>query len=240
MGKRPRLPRACVSASWLLLTFLALGLTPTGCGSSDNGVASKSAAEILTSARAAAQSASSVRLSTRSTKGRVKVMLDAGLARDRGSARTSFLGATFEVIRIGNTYYVKGNRLFDAQLERIVGREVPHGRWLKESATGRLAQLGSIVNLKTELPIVLGGQGAVSKGSTTKIKGQPAIELKQEHKLYTATLYVATTGEPYPLLLRRSGQETGETKFTGWNEPVTVTRPANAIDVSQLQHTKKH
>jgi hypothetical protein len=247
-----RVPSACVVARvvgsrgrarvrWsLLLIILSVTIAGTGCGSSDNGVASKSAAEILTVARSAAQSASSVHLTTRSKIGKAKVTVDASLTKEQGHARTLALGTAFEAVRVDNTFYVKGNRAFDAQLERVLGAEVPHGVWLKGSDSGPLAQVGSIVNMTIELPIILGGQGTVTKGSAAKVNGQPAIELKQEHKLYTATLYVATTGQPYPLKITKVGQETGQTTFTGWNDPVTVSAPANAVDISTLQHSKGH
>jgi hypothetical protein len=44
-------------------------------------------------------------------------------------------------------------------------------------------------------------------------------------------------GRAYPLLMRKTGQETGETKFTDWNKPVAVDPPANAVELSQLEHT---
>jgi hypothetical protein len=236
---RARVARYRARTQWSLpLTIPILTMVLAGCGSSDNGMASKSAAEILAATRTAAQSASSVLITNRSNLGKTKATLDASLATDHGHARVAFPGTTFEAIRITSTLYVKGNRAFDAQLERGLGVKVPVGVWLKGSASGPLAQLGSIANIKNELPLLLGGQGALKKGSATKINGQPTIELKQEHKLYTATLYVATIGTPYPILRRTTGHQTGQTTFTGWNDPVTVTAPTNAVELSQLQHLK--
>jgi hypothetical protein len=234
---RARVSRERARIQWPLpLAVPVLTMVLAGCGSSDNGMASKSAAEILAATRAAAQSAGSVLITNRSSVGKTKATLDASLARDQGHARVAFPGTSFEAIRTGNTLYVKGNRAFDAQLERGLGVKVPHGVWLKGSASGPLAQLGSIANIKNELPLLLGGQGALRKGSATKINGQPAIELKQEHKLYTATLYVSTTGKPYPIVRRTTGHQSGQTTFTGWNDPVSVTAPGNAVELSQLQH----
>lgn len=42
-------------------------------------------------------------------------------------------------------------------------------------------------------------RGTVSKGARVKLGGQPTITLKLTRKLYTGTLYAATTGQPYPL-----------------------------------------
>ena len=68
--------------------------------------------------------------------------------------------------------------------------------WLKGPASGVLGQVGSFTDMDRELPLILGSRGALTKGPTTTIQGQPAIELKEAAKLYTGTLYVATTGRP--------------------------------------------
>jgi hypothetical protein len=228
------------------LGLTVLALLMAGCGSSDNGVAAKPASEILQATIVAAKSASSVHVtvSSKITRGG-SLELDATLAKDRGHAQVSLYGTTFEVIRDGDTLYVKGNQLFAARLGAVLGVKIPANTWLKGSTTGPLAQTGSFTSIEKELPLMLQGSGPISKGATIKINGQPAITLKETRKLYAGTLYVATTGKPYPLKLLKTGPgqsslgETGHTTFTNWNDPTTVTPPSNAIDISQLEHAKK-
>jgi hypothetical protein len=222
----------------LLPLALVLALPLVSCGSSDNGVASKQAGQILASARAAAQSASSVHMvaSSKITHGG-SLKLDGSLAKDQAHVQVSLFGMTMEVIRDGDTLYVKGNRQFDERLEVTLGVKVPSGKWLK-GTTSSLGQIGSFTEIDRELPVILSGSGKVTKGAKVEIDGQPAITLKLTRKLYSGTLYVATTGEPYPLKLLKRGRETGQTTFTGWNDPVSLTPPANAIEISQLQHVK--
>ncbi len=220
----------------LSLAILAFGAGLAGCGSSNNGVASKSASEILAASRTAAKSASAVHVTSKAGVGRASLTLNASLAKNGSHAQIAFLGVGFEAIRIGNTIYVKGNTVFDARLGSVLGVKIPPNTWLKGPATGTLAQAGAFTSIDSELPLLLSGRGTVTKGATTKINGQPAIELKQAQKLYTGSLYVATTGLPYPILLRKTGRETGQTTFTGWNDPVTVTPPTNATNISQLEH----
>jgi hypothetical protein len=167
-----------------------------------------------------------------------KSTLDASLAQQQAHARFSLYSTSFEAIRTGNTLYIKGNRRFNARLERRLGAKIPAGVWLKSSTSGPLAQVSSLTNIKQELPLLLSGSGKLMKGATTRIDGRPVIEVKQKRILSTVTLYVATTGEPYPVQLRKTGRETGQTTFSGWNKPVTVAPPANAVDISQLEHTK--
>jgi hypothetical protein len=211
-----------------------------GCGASDNGVASKPASEILAATTAAAQSASAVHViaSSKIMNGR-PFKLDAILAKHRAHARVSLLGLSFEVIRDGDTLYVKGSQAFAARLRSVLGIKVPADKWLK-STTSTLAQLGSFTDMSKELPALLSGSGPVSKGARVKIDGRPAMTLKERRKLYIGTLYVATTGNPYPLKLTKTGREAGQTTFTDWNDPVTVTPPANAVDIAQLQYRKGH
>jgi hypothetical protein len=48
------------------------------------------------------------------------------------------------------------------------------------------------------------------------------------------TLYVATTGEPYPIEVVKNGSAGGQIAFDPFNQPVRLTPPSNAIDISQL------
>jgi hypothetical protein len=201
-------------------------------------VAAKTPTEILAATISAAQSATSVQVTSSTNAGGEKITLDATYSKQDSHARISLLGIDFETIRLGDTLYVKGTPAFDAQLERALGLKVPRNTWLKGPTTGALAQLAGFTEMKTELPVLLSSGGTITKGATTKIHGQPAIELEKHAKLYTGALYVATTGKPYPILLRKTTKETGETTFTDWNKPVTVDPPSTAIDISKLEHTK--
>jgi hypothetical protein len=49
------------------------------------------------------------------------------------------------------------------------------------------------------------------------------------------TLYVATTGKPYPIQITKSGTSGGKILFDRWNAPVTLVAPKHSIDLSQLQ-----
>jgi hypothetical protein len=241
----PRRPRTVIL---VLLALALLIVAMAGCGSSDNGVAGKSASEILQAARTAAQNAKSVHVvSSAKTARGGSLTLDASLAKDQGHANVSFLGFSLQAIRSGDTIYVKGNELFAARLSAVLGVKVPASTWIKGPAKGTLGHTaGSFTNITTELPLMLAGTGKVTKSTKVEIDGQPTITLKLSRKLYSGNLYVATTGQPYPLKLLKTGpgdtpgfSETGQTTFTNWNDPVTVTAPAHAVDISQLQPLKK-
>jgi len=109
------------------------------------------------------------------------------------------------------------------------------GKWLKAPTTsGELASLASLTNLGKLLAEALASSDTLVKGPTTTIAGQQVVELKDTTK--NGSLYVATTGPPYPIEIVKRGSEAGHLLFSRWNEPVTLTAPAGAIDLSQLQH----
>jgi hypothetical protein len=223
----------------LPLLTVVLALLLVGCGSSDNGVASKPASQILAATRSAVRGANAVRIVSRSSVGRAKSTFDASLAKGQGRAHVSLLGTDLEAIRVGGALYVKADRASAARLASVLRVEFPANTWVRGPTKGLFGQVGAFTNIETEVSLILSGSGPVSKGAEIKVNGQPAIALKETRKLYTGTLYVATAGQPYPIKLVKKGRETGQTTFTGWSDPVTVSPPAKSVDISRLEHTKK-
>jgi hypothetical protein len=225
--------RARASAPLALALTLALAAVLGGCGgSSDNGVASKTASEILAASKSAAENASSVHVVSKSSQGPLTLTTNLQLSSNGGRGQISGLGLNFEVIRIGNTLYVKGSPAFQKRLAGTT--DLPPGSWLKAPAnSGQLAQLAAFTNLPGELGRLLSSANPVTKGATTTINRQKTIELKQTGKIYTGQIYIATTGQPYPIQILKHGHETGQTTLTNWNQPITLTPPANTITISQ-------
>jgi hypothetical protein len=215
----------------------ALAIALAGCGSSSNGVTSKSPAEILAASTAAAQGATSVHVVGRNAQGPLSLTFDLHLARDGGRGQVSVPGLAFEVVRVGSTVYVKGNPAFDRRVAATTGLHVPKGAWLKApAASGRLAQLAAFTDLIGEQGRLLRSTGSLAKGAASTVNGKQAIELKLTGKLFTGSLFIATTGKPYPIQIVKRGQETGQTTFSGWNAPVSLIAPASVIALSQLGH----
>lgn len=206
-----------------------------GCdGSSGNGIASKSAAEILAASRAAAATASSVHVSSSISQGPLTFTYDAELTSDGGRAQISLFGTSYEVIRIANTLYLKGSKAFYQQLGTAAAK-VPPGTWIQTTTRGvQLIQLAELANLKDEITRLLDTTQA-TKGAATTINGQSAIELKQAAKLYTGTIDIATSGKPYPINITKHGHENGHTTLTNWNQPAALEAPTNTIKLGKLQ-----
>lgn len=65
------------------------------------------------------------------------------------------------------------------------------------------------------------------------VDGQSVVGVRDTTK--DATLYVATTGKPYPVEILRTGSQAGRITLNRFNEPVSLTPPSNAIDISKFK-----
>ncbi|HTZ64057.1 MAG TPA: hypothetical protein VMB51_08130 [Solirubrobacteraceae bacterium] len=213
-----------------------------GCGSSSNGVASKSPAEILATATSTAQQANSVRIRSHSADGPLTLTLDMSYTKDGAHGSVSLFGLDYQLIRIGDTLYASGNSRFYQELAQTLSghaasavAKLPPGTWLKTTVgKGPGSGLAGITDMSSEIALILGSGAPVKKGAETTVNGQAAIELKQIAKLYVGSLFIATSGKAYPIAQHKTGRETGQTTFSDWNQPVTLTAPAHATEISQL------
>lgn len=224
--------------STTLLTLAAVSAAVAGCGgsSSGNGVESKSAAEIVSAAKAAADKAQSVHVSGDVKTGGASLNLDLQLVEGEGAkGKISEGGLSFELIRIGDTAYISGSGSF---YERFGGKEAAKllkDKWLKAPATtGEFATLGSLTDLRQLIDSALGEHGKLKKGSTTTIDGQKVIEVKDV--THGGSLYVATTGKPYPIEIKGGGaKSSGTVSFDKWDEEVKLKAPSESIDITKLK-----
>jgi hypothetical protein len=211
--------------------------TLVGCGgssSSGSGLASKSPSEIVAAAQTAADSASSVHVAGSIVNGHTPITLDMELASGTGGrGRLSENGVSFELIEVGGYVYIKGSQAFYSHVAGAAAAQLLQGKWLKASASNRtFASLTSLTDLRKLLDSTLASHGALTKGATSTVEGQQAVAIKDATR--GGTLYVATTGTPYPLRLAKGGNSGGEIAFNRWNKPVTLKAPANAVDLGQL------
>lgn len=218
----------------LLLLILAIG----GCGSSSssgNGVASKSANEILAAAKTAAKSASSVHVTGSLQSNGTPITLDLDLASGHGGRGQISQGSlSFSLIVIGDTIYIKGSPAFYSHFGGSAAAQLFQGKWLKAPVSGgELGSLATLANFGQLLGQTLASHGTLAKGPTSTVAGTPVIELHDTSN--NGSLFVATTGQPYPIQIVKHGSETGHVTFTDWNRPVSLSAPSGAIDLSQLQ-----
>ncbi len=210
-----------------------------GCGgSSGNGVASKPPAEILAAARAAAGSASAVHVSGATVTAGTPITLDLSLVAGKGGrGRIAESGLSFELIELEGTIYIKGSSAFYKHFAGATAARLLQGKWLKAPATSAsFAGLSSLIELRKLLDAALASSDkALAKVGADTVKGQAVVGVKD--RAQGETIYVATTGKPYPVAATKSGAGGGTIAFAEWDKPVTLTAPANAVDIEQLQHS---
>lgn len=224
MGRR--LPLA------LLLSLVAI---LAGCGGSgSSGEASKSVSEILADARQAALSAESVHISGTIHDAGQTIGLDLTLGKGDGGGTMTIQGSKVDVIRVGNTAYLRAGAPFYQQVGAgaAAGRLLA-GKWLKlPTSTPNFRQLVELTDLHAFVSQALKPNGTVTKGDEKSVDGQKAIELKSSKG---GSLLVATTGTPYPLeFVGGNGTSSGTVKLTDWGTAKAPGAPKNAIDIGAL------
>jgi hypothetical protein len=218
-------------------TALALlGALLAGCGSSSsgNGVAAKPPAQIVAASKAAADAAQSAHVSGSIVSKGSPITFDLNLGAAGGRGTLSLNGLSFELIEAGSNVYIKGSNAFYTHIAGTAAAQLLQGRWLKAPTTSpEFASISALTDLHRLVDATLSGHGALVKSGTTNVNGARAVGVTDQSK--GGTLYVATTGKPYPLRLARQGSGGGTVNFDRWNESVPIAVPAGAIDITQLR-----
>lgn len=228
---RSRVLKAGVAAT---ATWLAVSACGGGGAGSGNGVAAKSPDEIVTAANNAIAGASAVHVAGSLLGAGFPVSLDLSLVSAKGGRGVmSENGLTFRIIAVGSNVYIQANQ---AVWEHFVGPSAARlldGRWLRAPASGQFASVAALTDLRRLYGTVLPRRGSLKKGEVTMFNGHKAVAVTSTRT--GETLYVATRGKPYPVAVVKSGSGGGRIVFDRINEPVTLTAPANPLDLSKLR-----
>jgi hypothetical protein len=231
------------SAIAALLVVLLIAAVLAGCGgsssSSGNGVADKSPTEILAATKAASDTATSVHVAGSIVSEKSPITLDMNLLAGKGGrGQLSESGLAFELIQVGGTVYIKGSPAFYKHIGGTAAAQLLQGKWLKApSSDANFASLSQLTDLRQLVDQTLASHGSLKKSGTTTIAGQKVVGITDTTK--GGTLYIATTGKPYPIEISKGGSGGGKITFDRWNSTVTLAAPKNAIDVTQLQSAGK-
>ena len=229
-------PTMRASALALVLTAALLA----GCGghgeaAKPNDEASKPAPRVLADANAAATNASSAHVSGTIQSNGTPITLDLSTAKAKGAKGSmSTNGLKFDVIRIGDTLYIRGSDEFLKHFAGPAVAQLLHDKWLKASAThGRLKTLAPLTSLGALFAGISSQHGELVNDGKTTYKGTDAVVIRDMSD--NSKLYVAATGKPYPVALvgGKKGQS-GTITFDDWNKSVSLSAPSGAIDISQF------
>jgi hypothetical protein len=219
----------------LLLTLLAL---LSGCGSSSpagNGLSAKSPAEIIAAAKAAVAGAATAHVSGSVIDAGKPISLDMELVAGKGGkGRLTLEGLSIDLVQLKGAVYLNGSSAFYTKVAGAAAAQLLQGKWLKASATGsNFASLAQLSDLGKLINTALASHGKLAGAPAKTIAGQKAVGVTDVSK--GGTLYVASTGTAYPLEITKSGAGGGTITFDRWNKPVTLSAPANAVNIDQLQ-----
>jgi hypothetical protein len=211
-------------------------LSGCGGGSSGNGVASKSPEEVVAAAKAAASHAASVHMAGSIISEKKPISLDMELVAGKGAkGHLTLEGFGIDIVAVEHAFYLNGSAAFYTHIAGPAAAQLLQGKWLKAPTTsGEFASFAQLTNLPKLIDTTLASHGALSSGGTTTVNGRKAVAVTDASK--GGTLYVAATGTPYPLQIAKNGAGGGRISFDRWNQPVTLTVPANAINITQLQN----
>lgn len=206
----------------------------SGGGGSPNGVAAKNANQIVAAATAAIDAVNTVRVTGSVKSGSRTIHLDLHLVSGKGATGSmAENGLSFKLISVGGEAYINGTPRFWHQFGGASAAQLLQGHWLRAPATtGDFASFSSLTNLHRLLTALLAHHGALSKGATSTLRGTPVIAVHDSAR--GGTLFVATTGKPYPLQISNQGASGGQLSFSEFNRSVTLTPPTNSIDITKL------
>jgi hypothetical protein len=223
-------------ASGILAAIVALAVAACGGsgGLSTNGVARESADRIVIAAAHAIGSATSVHVAGEVTNGGSRIALDLNLVNGKGGQGSMAQnGLSFRVVTVGNEVYINGTIAFWQKFAGNAAGQLLWGKWIKAPARGELAALARLTDQQKLFNELLFSHGQLAKGSITTVRGQRVIAVKDTTN--GGTLYVATTGKPYPIEVVKNGSGGGQVAFDRFNRPVTLNPPSNAIPIAHLQ-----
>jgi hypothetical protein len=208
-----------------------------GCGGSSqgNGVAARTPAEIVAGAKVLAEAASAVHVSGSIVSNGTPITLNLYLVASRGGrGEVAVNGLSFEVIRIHGTVFVKGSPAFYRHVAGPAAAQLLQGRWLKAPASsGSFAALSPLTEVRALADATLAPHGPLAKGATTTVEGRRAVAVRDTST--GGTLFVATSGPPYPLAITAAGAGAGKVVFDHWNAVVPVLPPSSTLDITQFQ-----
>jgi hypothetical protein len=203
--------------------------------SSSNGIASLTVAQILDKSATAAKAQNSVHISGKGTNSGQAFAIDMTLSKGSGGKGTITIDSdTLTLVNTGSTVYIKADKAYWTKYANATAAAVIGDRWVKAPASdASYTDLASLADFGKSIDSYLKPTGTPTKGSEKTVAGQPALGLVDSDG---GTLWIATTGDPLPILIESSGSSGGGLAFADWNKPVDITAPADSdtLDLAKL------
>ena len=183
----------------------------------------------MKSAVAAADSLKSVHAAGAVVSGGKHIALDLHLVDGVGGrGRITLNGLTFQLVGLGRYAYMQAPpQVWQKAGAPAAAARLLQGRWLRSRTTGQFASIAQLTDIHRLFAQLLTPHGTLGTGAVRTVAGRKVVAVTSGH----GTLYVATTGKPYPIALSQSGSDGGRITFDRFNEAFSVTAPANTINL---------
>jgi hypothetical protein len=208
---------------------------PSPTGPVDNGVSALAGNEIVNKAVAALSTVGSYRLSGEMTEGGETFKLDIKVSGGDVLGSITLGGATVELLGVDGQQFIRPDATFwkdvagddTGTMAQLLG-----DRWAKVGAGDEeFADFFTIADAKE----LLTPDGSLTKGDPKTIAGVSAIGIV-DGSADGGTLYVATTGEPYPLLMEGPAGE-GQLVFSDFGatfDDIKAPAASEFVDLDKL------
>jgi len=235
-----RVTRTTIAIVVALLLPAAVGCGSASGGSSsspaaaaDNGESAKAPGQILSDVTDAVQGAQSVHMSGSVSSDSTDVGFDVTLSSDAAKGTLTLSGNDIQLVRVGDAAYFSGSPEFYKMVAGDAAASLLQGRWIKvPKGDSRFASFEQFTDKGKLFSSMLQAEGTISKAGVRTYNGQKVIVLRDSNG--DGDLYVAASGKPYPVAIVSKGDKQGTVTFNGWDSPVDVSAPSDAIDLSQL------
>lgn len=203
--------------------------SPTAAKTTATAPVDAAATALMAASQKAFRAVKSVHMLGNLLTGGEQILLDmrvTGTAGGQGLIVTA--GQPIQIVRQGNTVWVRGNQTFYARVCGSAAASKLNGKWLEGAAGGfdkSLVDLTSVSGLSG----LLTPSPTVRKTGTASIKGVKVTQLTIQSS-NNEVLSIAATGQPLPVELARTAnaKERGILTFTDYGRPVPLyTPPAN-------------
>jgi len=222
----PAMPGRLAAAAAFVALFVA------GCGgTATNGLEEKSAAQVQQAATAAIEAASSVHVTGTGVREGRPVQVDLRIQDGSSRGTITIEGARLEITTVGPNAYVQG----DQQALELLGvppaaAQLGAGRSLKLTAQEAAPLEGySLDSFAAQL--AKNDSPLDPKVKQTELDGQKVVVVSRQDG---SKLYVANTGDAYPLRADDKGPDAGQLDFTEYGADFLIPVPQVTIELSEL------
>lgn len=201
-----------------------------------NGIEALTADEILAKSTEALNKATSYRVTGSAEEEGTKATIDLTVAGKNVKGTIKAEGMEIEVVQVDGQTFLKADALWESLLGAFVQDKAQlnlaltaiKGKYVKAPADDD--SLSSFIPKPEELLKPEGG-GAFTKGAVTTIDGKSVITLTDTKG---NKLYVANTGEPYPVRLESANGDKIDIVEVGASATITAPSAAEVVDIEQF------